>query len=209
MADALPEAPRHGQQIAQAPRDDRLPPSVPGTWRIELRHLPIAHRGHAFLALVDPDGNTQAELQGLSRSRNTRQIVPLGMDGSELIALGFKGESEIGKRSSSVTTVASGSYDELVRGHWIRGLSAADRIGKLSLDYKSHDPAYEIGGDGGQIQNSNSVAFTLGRAMGLDLDSAVKRAGLDRTFSGWGRNLLDPIYRPYVAPSPLAATDTP
>jgi hypothetical protein len=209
MADALPEASRHGQQLAQAPRDDRLPPSAPGTWRIELWSLPIAHRGHAFLALVDPNGRVRAELQGLSRSRTTGKPLPLGMDGSELTVSGINGRSDIGQRSSPVATVASGSYDELIQRHWMHGLRAADRISKLSLDYKSHDPAYEIGGDGGHIQNSNSVAFTLGKAMGLDLDSAVRRAGFDRRFSGWGRDLLDPSYKPYAAPPSFAVTNTP
>jgi len=69
--------------------------------------------------------------------------------------------------------------------------------------------AYEFGGKGGQIQNSNSVAFTLGKAMGLDLSRALRDKGMMRTFSGWDRDLLDPKYQRYVAPPMFSVTNAP
>ena len=57
-----------------------------GDWKIELRYLPIAHRGHAFLALVDHDGNVVRELHGLAKSKHTEQLVDMGMDGADLVA---------------------------------------------------------------------------------------------------------------------------
>jgi len=109
-----------------------------------------------------------------------------------------------------IGTVASGSAGDIME-IWERGKKAAQAINDdpKSFDYKAHDPAYEFGGNGGQIQNSNSVAYTLGRAMGLDLDGVIKQAGAERKFSGWGRNLLDPKYDRYVAPPQLAVTDAP
>jgi hypothetical protein len=113
-------------------------------------------------------------------------------------------------RTRKITDVAAGTYDDIVRGKWARGIKAADEINQRNLDYKSDDASYElIGGNGGQIQNSNSVAHTLGKAMDLDLDAALHDAGMDRKFPGWGRDLLDPNYRRYVAPPPLAVTDAP
>ena len=44
--------------------------SAPGKWRIELRYLPIAHRGHVFLALVDDKENVAGELHGLAYSKH-------------------------------------------------------------------------------------------------------------------------------------------
>jgi hypothetical protein len=88
-----------------------------------------------------------------------------------------------------------------VRGKWARGQQTADEINKRNLDYKSDDLSYEIlGGKGGQIQNSNSAAYTYGKAMDLDLDGVIRDAGIERRLPGWGRNLLDPGYQPYVAP---------
>ena len=45
---------------------------------------------------------------------------------------------------------------------WGRGKRAAEAITSQKFDYKAHDPSYELGTDGGEIQNSNSVTFTLG-----------------------------------------------
>lgn len=171
-----------------------------GEWRIELRRLPLAHRGHAVLALVAPTGKS-VELNGLAQSRNTGEVVDMGIDGGKLIA-SSKARTFGQERTEMVGEVARGSYDQIVKNLWARGLRAADAITDRNYDYKAHDPAYELGGSGGQIQNSNSVAYTLGRVMGIDLDGALRQAGRERTFPGWGRDLLDPHYqsRRYAVP---------
>lgn len=180
-------------------------PNQQGGWRIELRYLPIAHRGHAFLALVNDRGEVERELHGLARSRNTGKEMTMGMDGSELFVADNNGQRMDGK---VIAAVASGSREELQR-IWSRGASARAAINARNFDYKAHDLSYELGTDGGQIQNSNSVAFTLGKAMGLDLDRALRDADMTRTFSGWGRDLLDPRYERYVAPSTFPVKDAP
>ncbi len=208
LSDASAEPSSDDQRLAQASNAEDLPPPAQGTWRIELRYLPILHRGHAFLALVDPNGRSQRQLHGLSESRNTAEIQAFGQDGSKLEA-GSDHEFRIGEQTPKIADVAHGSYDEVVRGKWARGLRAANEITDRDFDYKGHDPSYELGSDGGQIQNSNSVAYTLGRAMGLDLDGAIRDAGMERRFSGWNRNLLDTDYRRYVAPPQFAVSTAP
>ena len=94
---------------------------APGSWRIELKYLPIAHRGHAFLALVDPDGKIVQELHGLSRSKHTDEIMDMGMDGSDLVA---RQDRRLEGATKSVSTVASGSVDEIGK-IWARGAQAA------------------------------------------------------------------------------------
>ena len=181
-----------------------------GNWSIELRYLPIAHRGHAFLALVDDKGDVAGELHGLAYSKHTpnkstRDPLMLGVDGSDLVATHFEGSKYGGKR---ISAVGSGSREEMEK-LWADGIEAANAINSQKFDYKAHDPAYEFGGKGGQIQNSNSVAFTLGKAMGLDLSGALRDAGMTRTFSGWDRDLLDPRYQRYVAPPMFPVTNAP
>lgn len=184
-------------------------PNQNGDWRIELRYLPIAHRGHAFLALVQGRGKGEVveELHGLSQSRNTNGIVPVGMDGARLFATN---SASMEKDIKTVAAVASGSQEEMKK-IWARGVQASEAISNKNYDYKAHDPSYELGTDGGQIQNSNSVAFTLGKAMGLDLDlnRVLREKGMTRTFSGWGRDLLDPKYERYVAPPTFPVRDAP
>jgi len=53
------------------------------------------------------------------------------------------------------------------------------------------------------------VAFTLGKAMGLDMDRAILDTGMGRRFSGWGRDLLDPKRERYVAAPPFPVRDAP
>ena len=226
MSDALPEPMKEGEQYAQVagqqppvPREfdpafTELPPKTAGNWRIELRYHPISdnpvtpNRGHAFLALVGPDEKVRGEIHGLARSPNDPKggTMSAGPDGSGLGVYAINEQSGLGKRSSGIGAVASGSYEDVVRGLWARGLEAGARINAdpNKFDYKATDLSYELGhSTGGQIQNSNSVAFTLGRAMGLDLDGAVREADKARALPGWGRDLLDPKYDRYVAPPPF------
>ena len=127
------------------------------------------------------------------------------MDGSDLVALGNE-KSRFGGRK--ISEVGSGSREEMEK-MWERGGQAAEAINSQKFDYKAHDPAYELGGRGGEIQNSNSVAFTLGKAMGLDLSAALEAKEMTRTFSGWDRDLLDPKYKRYVAPPMFPVTNAP
>lgn len=180
-------------------------PNQQGGWRIELRYLPIAHRGHAFLALVDEKGRVAGELHGLAQSKNTGKVVPMGMDGSDLVIGDFPQRKYGGQ---TIADVASGSKEDMEK-IWAQGQRTGAMISGKKFDYKAHDLSYELGTDGGQIQNSNSVAFTLGKAMGLDLDRALREKGMTRTFSGWGRDLLDPKYERYVAPPTFPVRDAP
>lgn len=175
-------------------------------WKIELRYLPIAHRGHAFLALVDHDGKVIGELHGLAKSKHTGELMTMSGDGADLVATQDRHMDE--KKTKPISIAASGSRAEM-ESLWARGVTAAEAINDRKFDYKAHDPSYELGTDGGEIQNSNSVAFTLGKAMGLDLSGILRDEGMTRTFSGWDRDLLDPKYKRYVAPPVFPVKDAP
>ncbi|HTR84425.1 MAG TPA: hypothetical protein VMI56_08085 [Reyranella sp.] len=172
---------------------------TPGNWRIEMRYLPILHRGHAFLALVGPDGD-EKQLHGRSQSINTGKIVSMGMDNAKLVSPADNDKDcWMTRNTIPIGRVATGSRAEM-EAIWARGKQAADEVNRRNLDYKADDLSYELGGNGGQIQNSNAFNYTIGKAMGLDLTGAVQSAGLNRVFPGWGRDLLDPAYKPYVTP---------
>ena len=177
----------YGRDEAQA-----SPPEKP---RIELWIWPMGHRGHAFLKLVKEDGTTE-ELHGRPKGSSVdgsklekRRLFPTPQDPSKY--------TDQGRR---VGIVAEGSADDMAK-IWERGVKAADDIEAKKFDYKAYDPSYEFGGSGGEIQNSNSAAYTMGRAMNLDLDDAVRKAGVERKLPGWGRDLLNPDYRPYKKPA--------
>ncbi len=180
-------------------------------WRIELKSHPIFHRGHAFLALVDGNDRIVGELHGLSFSKHTDQQMTVGMDGADLrgVATG-PGKSPIGGEKILLGELRHGSREEIER-IWAKGVAVANAITENKFDYKAHDPSYELGADGGQIQNSNSVAYTISKAMGVEAeaDRVLQEKDESRRFSGWKRDLLDPNYKRYVAPPVFPVRDAP
>ena len=182
-------------------------------WRIELKSHPIFHRGHAFLALIDGDDRIVGELHGLSYSKHTDEQMMVGMDGADLrgVPTGPGEPSPIGGEKILLGELRRGSKEEIER-IWANGVAAANAITENRFDYKAHDPSYEAGTDGGQIQNSNSVAYTISKAMGLaaDANRVLREKNENRRFSGWDRDLLDPKYKRYaVAPPVFPVRDAP
>ncbi|MBS0550201.1 MAG: hypothetical protein JSR24_20785 [Proteobacteria bacterium] len=207
-----PNASRGTRRVLTPADAENFPREMDGDWRIQMRYLPILHRGHAYLALIGPDNKIHREMHGLSQSRNTNELVPLGMDGAKLVGVEtdyspFYDPVRGVDSSKGVSTVYRGPYAD-VMGKWRTGQQAAAEINSKDLDYKAHDPSYEMGTDGGEIQNSNSLNFTVGKPMHIDLSTAIRNKGLERKFPGWGRDMLDPTYRPYVAP-PQVQPNTP
>lgn len=184
-----------------------LYPNQGGDWKIEFRQKPIAHRGHAFLALIHK-GEVVRELHGFGHSRHTDERQMLATDGAHL--RGTESHPDTLRDTKSIGVVKAGSKEEIGK-LWAKGASAASAITEGNFDYKAHDPSYELGTDGGQIQNSNSVAYTVAKAMGLaaEADRLLHEQKESRRFSGWNRDLLDPKYKRYAAPPVFPVRDAP
>ena len=198
-----------GEENIAANNDRPLPEPIKGDgpWQIELRYLPIGPRGHAYFVLVDPQGNLREELHGLAYSRNTGNEQVMGKDGDRLMGFRASVKPKMGWQPL-VGHVDDGSYEDIVQnkegtGRWQSAKNALKAINEQNFDYKADDPAFESGvsASGGQIQNSNSVAYTLLRRMASNSkDDPVAQQGWQDKFPGWGRDLLDPKYRPYRYP---------
>lgn len=180
-------------------------PNQGGDWQIVLMKHPILHRGHAFIALVHGK-EVVSELHGFGHSKNTGDRQTLATDGADL--RGEETRTDLGTESLGI--LKTGSREEIEK-IWAKGAAAASAITEGKFDYKAHDPSYELGTDGGQIQNSNSVAYTIAKAMGVeaDADRVLQERDESRRFSGWKRDLLDPKYERYVAPPAFPVRNTP
>ena len=182
-------------------------------WRIELKYKTIGHRGHAYLALVDGKDRLVRELHGLGISKHTGEEMMMADDGADLRGRDKParpdGKPIMSGKNVSIGTVMSGTREEVER-KWSQGVATMNAINEKEFDYKSHDISYEFGTDGGQIQNSNSFIYTVGKAQGFDLDRAIENARMSpRVLSGWGRDLLDPRCERYVAPPTFPVRDAP
>jgi len=202
--------------LLRAPLLDQLPGNEDGEWSIDYYYHPILHRGHAYPVLIDPQGRVREELHGLAYDRNTGDITSVGRDGNALVGLRWQNPNyetdtkdhqshHLGEGQQLIGNAVAGSYSDIVQGLWRRAMAAADQINTKNFDYKGHDPAYELGSErGGQVQNSNSVANTLGLAMGVEPHCTLKglacNQGWQRKFPGMDNNLLDPSYRRYRYP---------
>lgn len=179
-------------------------PNQGGDWKIVLMNHPIAHRGHAYFALVRGEKEVVSELHGFGFSKNTGDQQDLATDGANL-----EGRERIaGFKSEPIGILKTGSREEIEK-IWAKGASAIGAINEKKFDYKPSDISFELGTDGGQIQNSNSVAYTVSKAMGFDADRLLQENGKIRRFPGWGRDLLDPKYERYVAPPVFPVRDAP
>jgi hypothetical protein len=113
------------------------PDQPQGNWRIETRYLPIGPRGHAFLALVGPNGDDK-QLHGRSQSINTGEISSMGMDNAKLVSPGDK-KLWMTHGTVPIATLASGSHDEM-DAIWSRGRRAADAINVTPPDRSPNFP---------------------------------------------------------------------
>lgn len=202
---------------------------APGTSRIELCYWPVVYNGHAFLRRVNADGSIE-ELHGFPASRNpdtsdgdkrpleeriNDEVPPeraVG-DGARLMVRHEAKPSVDNsnyKPSHRVAILVSGSSGEIDK-IWQRGREAGDALNKDkgTFDYKAYDLSFPLGGNGGQIQNSNSAIYTVGRAMKLNLDGVVERAGVARKLPGWGRDLFDPKNERFVASDQFPVQNAP
>ena len=101
--------------------------AAPGTAKIELHYLPIAHRGHAFLRFVDSSGETVGELHGLGRSKHTGEIMEMGMDGADLVARDeVKGSTA---RSSTTSPAISATRPAQMAGRSRTATPSPSRLG--------------------------------------------------------------------------------
>lgn len=170
------------------------PISTSDDWRIDLKYLPVGYHGRSFLALVNPDGLTANELHGLREAKDADAGAGLparlavSHDKIENGSLPRFDAKKDGVRH--IATIASGPENEMAR-LWSLGRQAGEAINRRAL---SHDPdnIANTGSGSELVHGGNTTAYTLAKAMGLDVFVTIKAAGLGQKFPGYDRDLLAP-----------------
>lgn len=140
--------------------------------------LPVAGLGgHNLLVIKDPNGKVIAEVDGLATGANGIP-KPMGYLPSDTLKFHSFTGAEYYRESLHQTTLFSGTYTEVMQ-RWAAAKEAGERINDKDLHY----PFMGLG------RNSNSVASTLIKAMGLE---EPKNTGPALIMPGKGVILLEP-----------------
>ncbi|MEJ7745653.1 MAG: calcium-binding protein [Luteimonas sp.] len=145
-----------------------LPLNIPGIGNVA---------GHNYLVLLDPNGNVVSEINGLATGSDGT-IRPIGIFPSDRLKV-YVSLANFYDPDHSQATLFSGSLEE-VTGRWEQARQAADVLNSMNLPYP---PIGIVGAMG----NSNAVATTLTKAMGLK-----KPDFEDRITPTDGRDFFDP-----------------
>lgn len=169
-------------------------------WSIELHQRSILGGTHLFWALRNPQGRIDREVHGFATGPQD-DIKPHSMpwQGDDTIKLYEIDRAEL--RKERFDRVLGGSFDAefQVEPHetafvgprdealkiWRKGLSVADAVNSANIDYRLVG-VLEPG------DNSNSVAYTLGKYAGLKTEGLRDpRTGARSYTPGWGSDLFE------------------
>ena len=153
-----------------------------GLWSIQLMQQPLVFgiAGHNYLVLRNNKNIIQEELHGLATDGITGAWKYIGNDSTDILTV-WKFTSPhfyLAQKNYSGTALAEGDERTMV-STWRKAAPCVTQINNLHISYPPY--GMNIRGD---TENSNSVAYTLTRCMGLDAEH------LGLITPGWGKDLL-------------------
>lgn len=154
-----------------------------GYFSIQLMQQPLVFgiAGHNYLVLRDSNNQIKEELHGLATDTITGSWKYIGNDTTDVLKVWkFAGPHfYIAQKNYSGVTLSYGD-EKTITTIWQKAIPCVSEINNLQIKYPPY--GMNIRGD---TENSNSVAYTLTRCMGLDAEH------LGLITPGWGKNLLD------------------
>ena len=170
-------------------------------WTIEFHQFSIPFASHHYWVMRDNFGNTVREFHGFATTQEGN-ATPFGspFDPTDRINLYDIGQADLSSQTTSEVLggqffsesnpepfdVAFSGTEAEVRAMWADGALIVPDVNAQAIDYI----LFGIFSTG---QNSNSAAFTFGRAMGLEAEHLLDpRSGVPTNRPGWGRDLRIP-----------------
>lgn len=137
-----------------------------GEWSIHFMQHPLifGFAGHNYIALYDADGNIVSELHGLATNPETGEWRYIGTHSTDLLKVWEFDTSKyyIASKNFPGRILAEGAKDEIAN-LWQKAESCKEPINSQNISY----PAFGFS-IRNETVNSNSVAYTLAKCMGLD-----------------------------------------
>lgn len=152
-------------------------------WTIELHQRPLAFglAGHNFIMLKDESSSIVTTLHGLPTDIKTGAWKYVGREETDILRVWELGkEIEEGeKRGSYGITLMKGTREEVL-ARFELARNCGDLINQKNIPYPPYGVAFRK-----EMENSNSVAYTLVSCMNLE----ARHIGLFTP--GWGKNVLE------------------
>lgn len=142
-----------------------MPEPKLGNWSIEFKQHPLlfGFAGHNYLALRDDSGMIVSELHGLATDKMSGTWKYIGSRPSDILQVW---EFEKGKYLSGTSfpgIILKEGTGEDVRMLWNSAETCMEEINRKRIPYPPYGFSLR-----NETLNSNSVAYTLSRCMGLD-----------------------------------------
>jgi hypothetical protein len=151
--------------ITHNPITEPMPKRSHGTWSIERLQHPILFglAGHNYLVLRDTEGNVVAELHGLATDAITGEWKYIGKEKGDMLKVWEFDTSRYPNIEPNFPGLVVANGDESqVMMLWNRAMGCAQEINDRDIPYPTWGFDFR-----GITENSNSVAYTLSRCMGI------------------------------------------
>lgn len=142
-----------------------MPAPVSGNWSIQFMQHPLlfGFAGHNYLLLRAPDGTVATELHGLATDERTNEWKYIGSNKTDLLQVWeFTSTKYIAGKTFPGILLTQGSQEEM-EGLWQQAKGCMEPINEKRIPYPSYGFSLKT-----ETMNSNSVAYTLTKCMGLD-----------------------------------------
>lgn len=143
-----------------------MPKPTPGNWSIQFMQHPLlfGFAGHNYLTLRDTKGAVISELHGLATDPNTGNWKYVGSQPSDILQVWEfqNGRYYLSGKSFPGIILREGKEEDM-KTLWAMAHACVEPINQKKISYPPYGISFR-----NETTNSNSVAYTLARCMGLD-----------------------------------------
>lgn len=143
-----------------------MPQPIPGNWSIQFMQHPLlfGFAGHNYLALRDADGSIISEIHGLATDNITGMWKYVGTNSTDILQV-WQFENPhfyLAEKTFPGIILTQGTEQEM-KSVWAQGAACEQPINTQRIPYPPYGISFK-----NETTNSNSVAYTISKCMGLN-----------------------------------------